>query len=496
MPSSVTSNEKSAASASTEAEVPTMAGTQIDEGRLLLKLDWRLLPIVTLLYLWSFLDRTNIGNAKIAGLEKDLHLVGLQYNICAAVFFVSYCVFEVPSNMVLKKVRPNLWLAFIMAVWGIIMLSMAFVKRYEHLAVARFFLGVAEAGLLPGATFYLSQWYPRKCYAQRMGLFISASTMAGAFGGILAFAIQKMEGYVFYYYADFDLIPCRINNMHGWSWIFLLEGLATVVIAIFGCLIMPDYPEKANFLSSAERDYLLDLLAKDSAGLSKRFEMKFFWQAVGDYNTYLHSLLFLTTVIPAYCFALFVPTIIKGLGFSAAKAQLMSTPPYIFASLVIIFITRLSDKTKMRGPYILGIALVGIIGYAIWYATASATAGYIAAFLACAGTFGNIALVLSWAGSNTGGDLKRSVVLAVVIGLGNLGGVCSSFVFRTQDAPRFHPGHATAIGCICITFVTALFMTWNYRRLNAIKEKEVAESKDADAFADMGDASPHYRYLI
>ncbi|KAJ7499646.1 MFS general substrate transporter [Mycena latifolia] len=483
MPSSITSNEKSAASGSIEAEMPTIPGSQIDEGRLFLKLDWRLLPIVTLLYLWSFLDRTNIGNAKIAGLTQDLHLVGLQYNICAAVFFVSYCVFEVPSNMVLKKVRPNLWLAFIMFIWGIIMLSMAFVKNYQHLVVARFFLGVAEAGLLPGATFYLSQWYPRKFYAQRMGLFISASTMAGAFGGILAFAIQKMDG---------------ICNLNGWSWIFLLEGLATVVLAVLGFLFMPDYPEKANFLTSTERDYLLDLLAKDSAGLSKNFELKFFWQALGDYNSYLHSLLFLTTVIPAYCFALFVPTIIKDLGYSSANAQLMSTPPYIFASLVIIIITRISDKTKMRGPYILGIAVVGIIGYAIWYSTESATAGYVAAFLACAGTFGNIALVLSWAGSNTGGDLKRSVVLAMVIGLGNLGGICSSFVFRPQDAPRYHPGHGTAIGCICITFVTALFTSWNYRRLNAIKGTELSEIKDADAdaFADMGDASPHYRYLI
>ncbi|KAJ7477005.1 MFS general substrate transporter [Mycena galericulata] len=481
MSSSVISNQKSTASASVAADVTSMPGPQIDEGGLLLKLDWRLLPIITLLYLWSFLDRTNIGNAKIAGLTEDLDLTGLKYNICAAVFFVSYCVFEVPSNMVLKKVRPNLWLSFIMFIWGIIMFSMAFVKNYQQLVIVRFFLGASEAGLPPGAAFYLSQWYPRRYYAQRVGLFISASTLAGAFGGILAFAIQKMEG---------------VRHLHGWSWIFLLEGLITVVIAVFGFVFMPDYPEKATFLTSAERDYLLDLLAKDSAGLSKKFEMKFFWQAVGDYNSYLYSLLFLTTVIPAYCFALFVPTIIKGLGYSSANAQLMSTPPYVFACLVTIIITRISDKTKMRGPYILGIAILGIIGYAIWFTTRSATAGYVAAFLACSGTFGNTALVLAWAGSNTGGDLKRSVVLAMVIGLGNLGGVCSSFVYRAQDAPTYHPGHGTAIACLCVSFVTALFMTWNFRRLNFIKDREMTESKNMEAFADMGDASPYYQYII
>ncbi|KAJ7330994.1 MFS general substrate transporter [Mycena albidolilacea] len=479
MPStaSLTSNEKGSVS----SDVPSTADVSIDERRLLRKLDWRLLPILTLLYLWSFLDRTNIGNAKIAGLTDDLKMVGLQYNICAAVFFVPYCLFEVPSNMVLKKVRPNLWLAFLMLVWGSIMMSMAAVKRYEHLVVARFFLGVAEAGLLPGATFYLSQWYPRRFYAQRMGLFIGANTLAGAFGGLLAFAIQKMDG---------------IRNLQGWSWIFLLEGLVTVVIAVFGFLFLPDYPEKAKFLTSAERAYLVDLLAKDSAGLSKKFEIKFFWQAVGDYNSYLYALVFLTSVIPGYCFALFVPTIIKGLGYSAANAQLMSTPPYIFACLVTVALSRISDKTKMRGPYILGVAIMGIIGYTIWFSTQSAAAGYIAAFFACAGTLPNIALVLSWVGSNTGGDLKRSVVLAMVIGLGNLGGVCSSFVYRPQDKPTYRPGHGTAIGCLCLSFTTVLFMSWNYRRLNAIKAAQIGESKgEMDAFADMGDASPHYRQV-
>ncbi|KAJ7250269.1 putative MFS transporter [Mycena rebaudengoi] len=173
MPSSVASNEKSAKSSSIKDESP---GVPIDEGRLLLKLDWRILPIVILLYLLSFLDRTNIGNAKITGLPEDLHLVGLQYNVCAAVFFVSYCFFEVPSNMILQQL---LWL-----------LS----KFTPTLLLPVSSSAFAEAGLLPGATFYLSQWYPHHHYGRRIGPFMSAFTMAGAFGGILAFAIQHMDG--------------------------------------------------------------------------------------------------------------------------------------------------------------------------------------------------------------------------------------------------------------------------------------------------------------
>ncbi|KAJ7034654.1 MFS general substrate transporter [Mycena alexandri] len=481
MSSSKHSTEKVDTSSESVPDIPALGSeATVDESRLLLKLDWRLLPIITLLYLWAFLDRTNIGNAKIAGLTADLKLEGLQYNVCAAVFFVSYCFFEVPSNMVLKKVRPNLWLSFIMFIWGLIMLCMAFVKNYRQLVAARFLLGIAEAGLLPGATFYLSQWYPRSAYGQRMGLFISASTMAGAFGGLLAYGIEKMNG---------------LRNLSGWSWIFLVEGAVTMLIAFLGLLFLPDYPEKAKFLTEKERAYLVRRLVEDSAGLSKKFRIKYFWQAMQDYNSYLLSLLFLSAVIPAYCFAIFIPTIIEELGFSQANAQLMSTPPYIFACIVMLIVTRWSDKVQMRGPFILGIAVIGIVGYAVWYGTKSATAGYIAAFLACSGTFPNIALILSWAGNNTGGDLKRSVVLAMVIGLGNLGGVASSFVFRAQDAPRFHPGHGTAIGCICITFLTATFLSWNYRRLNVLKSEQLG-GIEGKTFDEMGDASPEFRYLL
>ncbi|KAJ7250305.1 major facilitator superfamily domain-containing protein [Mycena rebaudengoi] len=466
MPSSIASNEKSPTSS---YESP---GVQIDEDRLLLKLDWRILPIVTLLYLLSFIDRSNIGNARIAGLPEEIHLVGLQYNVCVAVFFISYCLFEVPSNMVIHKVRPNLWLAFIMFVWGSIMIAMAFVKSYSHLIAARFFLGVAEAGLFPGATYYLSRWYPRHLYGRRVGLFMSTSTIAGAFGGLLAFAIQHMDG---------------LRNMRGWRWIFLLEGIATVLVSFLGFLFMPDYPENAKFLTTVERAYLVDRLAQDSAGLSKQFEMKFFWQAVTDYNTYLYIVMFLMTVIPSYSLSLFIPTILKGLGYSSIKAQLMSTPPLLFAAVLIIITTTWSDKVKTRGPFVFATAILGIIGYSMWYAigTTSATAGYVATFLAAGGTFANTALILTWVAGNTGGDLKRAVVLAMVIGIGNLGGVCSSFLFRAKDAPRFLPGHGTCIGC--------LIAGWNYRRLNAIKDQQLVDNKDTHAFADMGDSSPAFR---
>jgi MFS family permease len=190
-------------------------------------MDMRLIPMLALLYLLSFLDRTapssqgpgpctdngytggNIGNAKIEGLQEDLGLTDDQYNWCLTAFFFTYAAFEVPSNLMLKKVRPSIWLPAIMVAWGIVMTLMGIVHNYAGLLSARIFLGVTEAGLFPGVAYYLTNWYKREEIQLRQAMFFSAASVAGAFSGLLAFAIGKMEG---------------VGGLHGWQWIFILEG--------------------------------------------------------------------------------------------------------------------------------------------------------------------------------------------------------------------------------------------------------------------------------
>ena len=154
----------------------------------------------------------SIGNAKIEGLAEDLNLTPDQYNWCLTVFFFSYSAFEVPSNLVLKRMRPSRWLAMLMVAWGIVMTLTGIVQNYHGLLIARIFLGVAEAGLFPGVAFYLTQWYCRHEMQLRQALFFSAASVAGAFSGLLAFAIAKMDG---------------VGGLAGWRWIFILEGMAT-----------------------------------------------------------------------------------------------------------------------------------------------------------------------------------------------------------------------------------------------------------------------------
>lgn len=184
----------------------------LDEKKILRKMDWHLIPMLALLYLLSFLDRGNIGNAKIEGLVETLGMSNAQYNWCLTVFFftcvltvplnhlsrvltqIRYAAFEVPSNLLLKRLRPSIWLPSIMVAWGIVMTLMGIVQDYHGLLIARIFLGVTEAGLFPGVAYYITMWYCRHEAQFRQALFFSAASVAGAFSGLLAFGIAHMDG--------------------------------------------------------------------------------------------------------------------------------------------------------------------------------------------------------------------------------------------------------------------------------------------------------------
>ncbi|KIJ13103.1 hypothetical protein PAXINDRAFT_117536 [Paxillus involutus ATCC 200175] len=450
----------------------------MERARLLRKLDRHLLPFVSLLYFLSFLDRTNVGES-VAGMLTDLDLVGFRYNIVASVFFIPYSFAEVPSNIALKLFRPSRWLPAIMMVWGLVMTLMCLVNTYQGLIAARIFLGLAEAGLFPGVTYYIQLWYPRAERSTRIAIFFSAATVAGAFGGILAYFIEKMEG---------------IGGLHGWQWIFCLEGITTMTVAFTAFFFVYDYPDTASFLTEAERCYVIDLLREDSNNLATHYDFKFVLQAFKDYKTYVQTGIHIGLLIPIYAIALFTPTIINELGFSAARAQLLSVPPFVAGCLFTILVGIYSDKHKLRGPYVIGGAVVSLVGYTVLYTQSSPGVSYAGTIIAAAGVFPTIAVHLAWAGSNAGGDLKRGVALAMVIGLGNLGGICSSFVYL--DPPRFHIGHATIMGWLTLSILLSCFAMWDYKRLNKQKELCGITEDPSNKFRDMGDESPLFRYTI
>ncbi|QRV99633.1 major facilitator superfamily transporter [Ceratobasidium sp. AG-Ba] len=461
------------------------AGEQLSDNRLLRKIDWNILPLVSLLHLLSFLDRTNFGNAKIAGMEKDLKMKGFDYNIAASVFYITYCAFEIPSNLAMKKIGASRWFPGQMVAWGLVTALMCVVNTYPGIVLSRVFLGVTEAGLFPGINFYISLWYPRGSLAQRIAIFYASTTSSGAFSGILAYGIVKMDG---------------LAGLKGWQWIFLLEGLVTILVGLVSFFYMHDLPENAKFLDESERTRLLDMMKADSPDLATHFSPKFVKQAFTDYKSWVFSIVYLGGLIPVYAFSLFIPQIIKDLGYTAAKAQLMSTPPYCLAMFVAFAAATASDKVGRRAPFVMGLQLVSITGYAMVRATKNPDVAYAGIFLTCAGVYSTVPCLISWISNNVGGDTKRAVVLAMAIGIGNLGGICSSFVYRARDAPRYKLGHNVVIASLCMAFAAAGFSWWNLDRLNKRKEAQckaegITHERKSE-FREMGDASPLFRYVL
>ncbi|PIL23217.1 MFS general substrate transporter [Ganoderma sinense ZZ0214-1] len=470
---------------STERVTVEESPLSVDPGTVLRKLDLRLVPPVCILYLLCFLDRANIGNAKVAGLASDLHLTGIQFNLCVAITLIPYSLLEIPSNIVLKRVGPSRWLPIIMFVWGAILVSMAFVRSFGGLMTARVFLGSAEAGLLPGLTYYLSAWYPKSALAKRIGVMYSGVSLAGAFGGLLAYAIEKMNG---------------IGALHGWSWIFLLEGLLTVIVATAFYFYMYDYPENATFLTDAERTWLLETIKQDSAGGSKQFKREFIFQALRDPKAYLFMAMFFLGAVAAVSFTVFLPTIINGLGYSSTHAQLLSIPPNATGCVFTLIVSYLSDRKRIRGPFILVGCSVAIVGYAMLIATKTPAIQYSGSVIVAAGLLPSVSTLIAWSGGNFAGEVKRAVVIAIVIGFGNLGGVVGSFIYRQQDSPRYLPGHSACIASLCLFIVLCALTMLRLHALNRSKtaqcEREGVTADKSDAFAELGDSSPLYRYTL
>ncbi|KAI9442628.1 MFS general substrate transporter [Lactarius indigo] len=468
----------------TSQEYPIATVGDVAKTRIWRKLDYHILPPVVLLYLFSFLDRTNIGNAKVAGMGNDLHLTGFRFNIAASVFFIFYCVVEVPANILLRVFRPSKWLPSLMLAWGTVTTLTCLVKSYQGLVIVRVFLGVAEGGVFPGVTYYVSLWYPRQKLAKRISIFTSASAIAGAFSGVLTYAIEHLDGK---------------GGLRGWQWIFFIEGLATIVVALCAYFFVHDYPETAKFLTEDEKRFVVLTQMDDSKGQANSpFSITSVWQALTDWKTYVHSLNFMCIAITVYVVALFTPTIVYELGFSAANAQLLSAPPFVCGSVLSFVVGVYSDRTNLRGPFIVAGAIVSLIGYIVAYTTSAPGPGYVAAVIAASGSIPLAPITLVWAAGNSGGNMKRGIVLAMVIGLGNLGGICSSFIY--YQPPRFLKGHGTVMGCLGTSIVCSCVLMWTYRRLNIEKEEEcvregINESMK-DMYRDHADKSPLFRYVI
>ncbi|KAI3328862.1 MFS general substrate transporter [Xylariaceae sp. AK1471] len=454
---------------------------------LLWRLDLILIPWLCLLYLLAFLDRTNIGNAKVAGLTKDLHLSTGQYNATLTIFFVSYSIFEPLTNVLLKRLRPSIFIPIIMFFWGASMTGMGFTYNYSGLLAARWFLGLAEAGLFPGVNYYLSCWYKRAEFGTRAAIFFSAAALAGSFGGLLAAAIEKLDGK---------------GGLAGWRWIFILEGLLTIVAAVASFWMVHDFPDEARFLSDDDRNRVIRRLKLDQQSSAEHEEWSRSYLIAGlkDWKMWLGMVIYMGCDMPLYAFSLFLPTIIQESGWSTSviRTNLLSVPPYAAAAVLTVTIGFVADRTRQRGLCNIIVSSIGIVGFILLIASNNPSVKYAATFLGALGIYPCIANTITWVANNTEGVYKRGVVLGFVIGWGNLNGIVSSNIFF--DSPRYLQGHGVILAYMILfllggsILMTTLLRIENKKRRDG-KRDYLAEGKSEAELDRMGDGRPDFFYV-
>jgi len=431
-PSAVLSNEPELAEA-LRNYVPQSA----EEKKLVRKIDLFLMPMLWIMYILNYVDRTNIGNAKIAGMATDLELDDDRYAWVLSVFFFGYLICEVPSNMILSRSRPSLFLPSIMLVWGVLSALMSLSKTYGALLGFRFVLGCIEAGFFPGVLYYLSCWYTKAELGKRFGIFYTAAVLSGAFGGILAGAITG-----------------HLNGAHGiagWRWLFIVDGVATIGVAMTAFFVLLDYPGTSKRLTPEERRLASIRIIHDGIATgghsSKRLtHWQAFLAAVADPRTYMFLVLFMLDV-GAGTISYFIPSICQTMYKDSVKAQYMTVPIYAVAAVCLNVLAWSSDRTGDRRWHITSALALGFVCSVVCAAVQTSVVRYVMICFVAVGIWSALPLILSWT-SNTISlpPEKRAIVLALVNAFGNFSSVYGSRIWPKDDSPTFHIGFGVTAG--------------------------------------------------
>jgi hypothetical protein len=463
--------------------------TAAEERALLWHQDLTILPLCAAIYFLCYLDRSNIGNARILNssthndMQTEIGATQHQFNVALMVFLVGYFVFEVPSNILLKKLRPSRWIAFLMFSWGAITIGLGGVHTFAATAGVRFLLGAVEAGLFPGLVYYLTFWYRNDERSVRVAIILASATLAGAFGGAIAYGIGHMN---------------MASGLAAWRWLFIIEGAPSCASALLVWFFLPDYPE--SFLKGRQREIALERLRLEG---SKSHHRSMTWkdakETLTDWRLYGHYLVYFCVSMPFSSLSLFTPTITSGLGFVDLQAQLMTVPPYAAAygrptlshfpsrfrflqadsascAVTQIFASYSADHFNARGLHSAVFALIGGIGF---MASALLPADaylhrYGCLIVASAGSFACIPPMLGWLTSNVYSTASVGLAIAINVSFGaGIGQMPGVFIYKAEEKERGYPtGHWVNAAMLFVVVIgsVGLRILYGYRNRKLLRE--------------------------
>ncbi|MDS0792539.1 MFS transporter [Burkholderia pseudomultivorans] len=374
------------------------------------KVSWRLTPLLLLCYVVAYLDRVNVGFAKLQ-MASDLNLSDTVYGLGAGIFFFGYFLFEVPSNIILHKVGARVWIARIMATWGVISILTMFVTTPAMFYVMRFLLGVAEAGFFPGVILYLTYWYPAHRRGRMTTFFMTAVALSGVIGGpISGFILKAFDG---------------VSGWHGWQWLFLLEGIPSVLAGVLVFFTLDERIAKAGWLTDEEKA----LLARNVDAEEATKEDLPLGAVMSSPRVWLMALIYFSFVMGLYGVGFWLPTIIKATGvIDSFMIGLLSAIPYAAAVVAMILIARSADKRRERRWHLAIPAAIGALGLVLSVIWAHQTAlAMLGLTLATIGILTTLPLFWSLPTAFLGGAAAAAGI-AMINSIGNLAGFLSPYL--------------------------------------------------------------------
>ncbi|PSN63696.1 MFS transporter [Corynespora cassiicola Philippines] len=434
------------------------------------RLDIRVLPLCAWVYLLNFLDRGNIGNSKVLNKEtgddlmSNTGLTANGYALTVTLFSLAYAIFEVPSNYVMKHyVRPSLWLGFLLFAWGALTIGFAGVQNYATVVVLRFLIGAFEAGFFPGIVYFITIWYRFNERAVRIAIVIAFCNLAGAFGGAIAFGVGHING---------------AAGLEGFRWLFIIEGIITLLSAFLLWFYLPDYPALAKWLSASDKKFAVDrLLARGGGYIQTHASRREIRDTCLSPRMLLHYLAYVADVVPQGSFTFFTPTIVTGLGYSSIQAQLLTVPPWVVGFVVAISLSWSADRFNARGWHVAGASVVGGVGWL--------TAGllprdaYVQRYgclcLAAAGAFPAAPSMTNWVTCNTPSFLTIALAVALHNSCAGVGQIVAQWIWKEEEAERGYPtGNFVCAGCSFFVAAVAIGLRLWYARMNRLGVKDAS----------------------
>ncbi|EAU90005.1 hypothetical protein CC1G_05921 [Coprinopsis cinerea okayama7 len=458
------------------------------------KLDLTLIPVMTMFYLLSYLDRTNIGNARVAGLQADLGLTDHQFQIAITILYVPYICTELPANLLLKKIGPNILMPTILTLWGIVVTFQGFVTNYAGLLAVRFFLGLLEGPMFPGIVLYLSGFYTRGDLSLRIAYFFSSASLAGAFSGLLAAGISQMDG---------------LGGKKAWEWIFIIEGLFTVVVGVVAFFFVPATPRHSKVLSQAEQDAVILSLERDRPmiGATEKFHPREILRSITSPHVFLVFLVFFLGGAIFFGLAIFLPSIIRLMQFTPNESQLLSVGPFATSFVISLISAWASDRWNRRGAPLIVLCAMCTAGWALFYGSNDTWTRYGSFFLIVPGVFAASPIAAAWLSNNSEPYFRRASSIAFGFMATNFGGILSTWRFPTSEGPRFEKTtimNMTFAVIMTLSSVGNIFLLmWLQKRKEKNRDKILAPyvtEKEPDggerAWIDLGDRHPDFKYAL